>query len=76
MNATRLIMAALLAGLMGAGSAGSAFAWGCTAVASDGSYGYSNNWPDEEDAELRALQECDKYATTNDCQTQDCDPNG
>ena len=53
-----------------------ALAWGCTAVASDGAYGYSNNWPDEQDAELRALQECDKQTTTNDCQTDQCDPNG
>jgi hypothetical protein len=53
-----------------------ALAWGCTAVASDGAYGYSTNWPDEQDAELKALKECDKRTTTNDCQTDDCDPNG
>jgi hypothetical protein len=57
-------------------SSSQALAWGCTAVASDGAYGYSYNWPDEEDAELKALQECDKQTGTNDCQRESCDPNG
>jgi hypothetical protein len=71
-----LMSAGLLAALLTAASSGQAFAWGCTAVASDGAYGYSYNWPDEEDAELRALKECDKQTTTNDCQEESCDPNG
>lgn len=71
----RLIVAGLVAAVMAAGSATQALAWGCTAVASDGAYGYSYNWPSEQDAELTALQECEKRATTNDCNTEQCDPN-
>ena len=37
-----------------------------------GPYGYSNNWPSEQDAELTALQQCDKYTKTYDCQTESC----
>lgn len=59
-----------------AASSSPAWSWGCTAVASDGAYGYSYNWPDEQDAELKALQECDKQTTSDDCQTQECDPEG
>ena len=67
-----LIFAALLAAGI-AVSSGSALAWGCVAVDSQGAYGYSNNWPSEQDAELTALQQCDKYTKTYDCQTQSCD---
>jgi hypothetical protein len=71
-----LMFAGLLAALFDAASSRQAFAWGCTAVASDGAYGYSYDWPDEQDAEMRALQECDKQTTTDDCEEESCDPNG
>ncbi len=73
---TKRFLACLPALMIAGASSGPALAWGCTAVASDGAYGYSYNWPDEQDAELRALKECDKQTTTNDCQTDSCDPNG
>lgn len=72
----RLMLACLSMIAIGSLSPCQALAWGCTAVASDGAYGYSYNWPDEQDAELRALKECDKRTTTNDCQTDSCDPKG
>ena len=76
MMRTKLILVCLPALLLSAASSAPAFAWGCTAVASDGAYGYSANWPDEQDAEIRALKEFDKRTTTNDCQEESCDPNG
>jgi len=72
----RILLACLPAMLITTASSSQALAWGCTAVASDGAYGYSYNWPDEQDAELRALKECDEQTTTNDCQTDSCDPKG
>lgn len=69
----KLVLACLAAGLVGGSAAENAFAWGCVAVDSQGAYGYSNNWPSEQDAELTALQQCDKYTKTYDCQTQSCD---
>jgi hypothetical protein len=71
----RIIAIGLAVAGIGSATGGQALAWGCTAVASDGAYGYSNDWPSEQDAELRALQECDKRTTTNDCATDQCDPN-
>lgn len=67
---------ALIASLIGCASVTSARAWGCTAVASDGAYGYSYNWPSEQDAELTALNECEARSTSGDCSTESCDPNG
>lgn len=72
----KMILAGLALLATGAASSGEALAWGCTAVASDGAYGYSYNWPDEQDAELTALKECDKRTKSDDCQTDQCDPNG
>ena len=69
----KLILAALLvAGL--ALSHGLALAWGCVASASDGAYGYSYNWPSEQDAELTALNECEARSSSGDCSTESCDP--
>jgi hypothetical protein len=62
--------------LMVIGSGSEALAWGCVAVASDGAYGYSYNWPSEQDAELTALNQCDANSTSGDCSTDSCDPNG
>jgi hypothetical protein len=62
--------------LMVIGSGSEALAWGCVAVASDGAYGYSYNWPSEQDAELTALNQCEANSTSGDCSTDSCDPNG
>ncbi|MDB5523217.1 MAG: hypothetical protein JWM58_980 [Rhizobium sp.] len=73
---TKLVIACLSAVAIATMSSSQALAWGCVAVDSEGAYGYSYNWPDEQDAELRALNECDARSNTNDCQTDSCDPNG
>lgn len=65
----------IAAGLLCASDETTALAWGCVATASDGAYGYSYNWPSEEDAELTALNECDARSSSGDCQTESCDPN-
>jgi spermidine/putrescine-binding protein len=72
----KMIYVSLTLGLTLGAATGQALAWGCTAVDSQGAYGYSYNWPDEQDAELAALKQCDKYTKTKDCQTESCDPNG
>lgn len=70
----RLILAGVMLAALGSDSG--ALAWGCVAVASDGAYGYSYNWPSEQDAELTALNECEARSTSGDCSTESCDPNG
>ncbi|CAN7308711.1 DUF4189 domain-containing protein [Rhizobium sp. LjRoot254] len=69
----KLILACFAIGAVGVATSGEALAWGCVAVDSQGAYGYSNDWPSEQDAELTALKQCDKYTKTNDCQTESCD---
>jgi hypothetical protein len=70
------LLACVATSLVAGASSRPAFAWGCTAVAGDGAYGYSYNWPSEQDAELRALNECEARSTSGDCSTESCDPNG
>jgi hypothetical protein len=41
-----------------------AFAWGCIAVSEEGSYGYSYNFDNQDDAASRALEECAAKTTT------------
>jgi VCBS repeat-containing protein len=72
----KLILVCAAFGLAGATTTETALAWGCVAVDSQGAYGYSYNWPSEQDAELTALQQCEKHTKTYDCQTESCDPNG
>jgi hypothetical protein len=69
----KVILACLAVGALAGATSGQALAWGCVAVDSQGAYGYSNNWPSEQDAELTALKQCDKYTKTGDCQTESCD---
>ena len=69
-------MAGIAVALLVIASSTQVRAWGCVAVDSDGAYGYSYNWPDEEDAELTALKQCDAKSTAGDCKTDSCDPNG
>jgi hypothetical protein len=69
----------ILMGLMSLGFAASlqteVFAWGCTAVARDGSYGYSYNYPNRRSAQRRALAEC-SARTYRRCYISQCNPNG
>jgi Domain of unknown function (DUF4189) len=66
------LAAAAFAGAMAA-STGSALAWGCVAVAEDGTYGYSYNFGDRDSAVDRALNECASRATTDQvCEITDC----
>ena len=67
-----VLTAFLVAGL--SFSQSHALAWGCVASASDGAYGYSYNWPSEQDAELTALNECEARSSSGDCATESCDP--
>jgi hypothetical protein len=55
-------------------SSSSALAWGCVAVSENGTYGYSYNYDNEDDASERALSECAKRATTDQtCVIDSCD---
>ncbi len=54
-------------------STGPARAWGCVAVSENGTYGYSYNYDDRDDAVDRALSECASRATTDQtCEITDC----
>ena len=72
----KLMLVCLMTGLIGGATGGPVLAWGCVAVDSEGAYGYSNNWPSEQDAELSALNQCEANSTSGDCSTESCDPNG
>jgi hypothetical protein len=55
-------------------SSSEAFAWGCVAVSENGTYGYSYNYDNQDDASQRALNECAKRATTDQtCVIDSCD---
>jgi len=60
--------------LIALGPGSKAFAWGCVAASSDGAYGYSDNWPSEQDAETTAINDCEVRSSTDDCAAQSCDP--
>lgn len=50
-----------------------AFAWGCIAVSEEGSYGYSYNYDNQDDATTRALEECAAKTTTEStCEITEC----
>jgi len=68
----KLILAGMMLTVVGAGS--KALAWGCVAASSDGAYGYSDNWPSEQDAQSTAITECEVRSSTDDCTIQSCDP--
>ena len=72
---TKLAMAGLFIATLVGQSAPQAFAWGCTAVADDGAYGYSNNYPNRKSARQRARAESSARTNYN-CQVTSCDPNG
>jgi hypothetical protein len=68
---------ALLAGMASAAAmstSSTANAWGCIAVSEEGSYGYSYNFDDRDDAVTRALSECANNTTTEStCEITECD---
>lgn len=54
-------------------SSGTALAWGCIAVSEEGSYGYSYNYDNQDDATSRALSECAAKTTTEStCEITEC----
>ena len=72
---TKFAIAGIFISSLLASSAPQAFAWGCTAVADDGAYGYSYNYPNKRAARQRARAECNAR-TSYECQVTSCDPNG
>ncbi|MDF1607625.1 DUF4189 domain-containing protein [Hoeflea sp. YIM 152468] len=71
----KLLLAGLCAAIVAVSSASPALAWGCIALASDGTYGYSYDYEYEEDAIERALNECARLTPSNDtCYIEECDP--
>jgi hypothetical protein len=48
--------------------------WNCVAGSSDGAQGWSENYKTESAAEQRALRECEKVTTSDDCEIQQCIP--
>lgn len=69
---SKIFWALTAAVFVGGASATTAAAWGCVATGSDGGYGYSYNWPSEQDAELTALNQCEANSSGGDCSTQSC----
>ena len=70
----RAALAAFLAAAGAIATSGNANAWGCIAVSEEGSYGYSYNFDDQDDAIDRALSECAARTTTNSsCEITECD---
>jgi hypothetical protein len=66
-------LAALVVATTGIASTGAARAWGCIAVSEEGSYGYSYNFDNQDDATERALNECSvKTTTESTCEITEC----
>ncbi|MDB5526036.1 MAG: hypothetical protein JWM58_3799 [Rhizobium sp.] len=72
---TKFVVAGAFVSALLASSAPHAFAWSCVAVADDGTYGYSYNYPNKKGARQRAKAECSER-TYDDCHVTSCDPNG
>lgn len=76
MKHVRMIIAAAAFAAAAVASSGPAHAWGCAAVSQNGTYGYSYNYSNQNDAVNRALNECASRATTDQtCEITECDPN-
>jgi hypothetical protein len=71
----KFAIAGALGALMLLGVQTEAMAWGCVAVANDGTYGYSYNYGSRKAARQRARQECNAR-TYDECYITSCDPNG
>lgn len=73
MNHIRIAIAAATFAAASFGSTGTALAWGCIAVSENGTYGYSYNFDNQDDAASRALDECATRATTDQtCEITEC----
>jgi hypothetical protein len=69
----RIALAAFIASTGAIAASGTANAWGCIAVSEEGSYGYSYDFDNQEDAADRALAECADRTTTNGtCEITEC----
>lgn len=69
----RTALAAFIASAGAIAASGNANAWGCIAVSEEGSYGYSYNYDNQEDAADRALNECAAKTTTEStCEITEC----
>lgn len=69
----RLTLTALAVTAATITSSGTALAWGCIAVSEEGSYGYSYNYDNQDDATERALGECTAKTTTEStCEITEC----
>ena len=72
-NYFRIGLAALVVAATAVASTGSARAWGCIAVSEEGSYGYSYEYDNQDDASTRALNECAAKTTTEStCEITEC----
>lgn len=72
-NYRRIALAAFLAATGGIATSGTANAWGCIAVSEEGSYGYSYDFDNQDDAAARALNECAAKTTTEStCEITEC----
>ncbi|MGV3548605.1 DUF4189 domain-containing protein [Rhizobium sp.] len=69
----RIALAAAIASTAAIATSSSAKAWGCIAVSEEGSYGYSYNFDNQDDAAARALNECANRTTTEStCEITEC----
>ena len=69
----RIALAAFIASIGAIATSGTASAWGCIAVSEEGSYGYSYNFDNQDDAAERALAECANRTTTSGtCEITEC----
>lgn len=69
----RIVLAASIASVAAIATSGTANAWGCIAVSEEGSYGYSYNFDNQDDATERALNECAAKTTTEStCEITEC----
>jgi hypothetical protein len=69
----RVALAATIASLGAITASSTANAWGCIAVSEEGSYGYSYNFDNQDDAAERALNECATRTTTEStCEITEC----
>ena len=69
----RIATVAAIASAAAIATSGTANAWGCIAVSEEGSYGYSYNFDNQDDAAARALSECANRTTTEStCEITEC----
>jgi hypothetical protein len=75
-NYLRIALVGAIASTAAIATSSTANAWGCIAVSEEGSYGYSYNFDNQDDAVSRALNECAARTTTNsNCEITECDEN-